>query len=107
MTTTETALLTNIMRSDYESFCRRAYETLKPGDRLSNDPYVSVVLSQVAKVVSGEVKRLIVNMPPRHGKTLMASIFLAAWYLGTHPSHSVLIISYGEDLARESPSAKF
>jgi hypothetical protein len=101
MPPSETALLINILRTDFESFCRRAYETLKPGDRLSNDPYVPVVLSEVAKVETGEVKRLIVNLPQRHGKTLISSVFLAAWHLGRHPSHSVLIISYGEDLARE------
>ncbi len=62
------ALLTSILSTDYESFCRRAFETLNGAGRLSNDPYVKVVCRDVAKVAQGEVKRLIINLPARHGK---------------------------------------
>jgi len=95
------ALLTSILSTDYESFCRRAFETLNGAGRLSNDPYVKVVCRDVAKVAQGEVKRLIINLPARHGKTFMATVCLAAWNLGHYPAQPVLIISYGEELARE------
>jgi len=52
------ALLTSILSTDYESFCRRAFETLNGAGRLSNDPYVKVVCRDVAKVAQGEVKRV-------------------------------------------------
>jgi predicted phage terminase large subunit-like protein len=97
----EKDLFAAIVSTDYESFCRRAFETLNGAGRLSNDPYVHVVCSEVAKIARGEEKRCIINLPPRHGKTLMGTVCLAAWNLGHNPEQPVLIISYGEDLARE------
>src|SRR5690242_14184138 len=43
--------------------------------------------------------RLIINLPPRHLKSLMASIAFPAWYLGLDPSVQILCVSYAQDLA--------
>jgi len=45
--------------------------------------------------------RLIVSMPPRHGKSELVSRRLPAWLLGHHPDDNVLICSYGSNLANE------
>lgn len=49
-----------------------------------------------------EIRRLIVTMPPRHGKTLHASQALPAWYLGRRPSESVILASYAAELAESN-----
>ena len=54
-------------------------------------------LSQVAK---GEVKRLIITVPPRNLKSICASVALPAWFLGHHPSERAIAISYSADLAK-------
>jgi hypothetical protein len=36
----------------------------------------------------GDFKRLIISMPPRHGKSLTASVYFPAWYLGLHPERA-------------------
>jgi predicted phage terminase large subunit-like protein len=43
--------------------------------------------------------RLIINLPPRHLKSLLASIAFPAWYLGHDPSAQILCVSYAQDLA--------
>lgn len=50
-------------------------------------------------VERGEIKRLIITVPPRHGKSMLASEFFPAWYMGRHPDHYVVISTYGQDLA--------
>ncbi len=40
------------------------------------------------------IKRLLIMMPPRHGKSVLASQFFPVWYLGMHPDHRVLLASY-------------
>lgn len=50
-------------------------------------------------VERGDIKRLIVSMPPRHGKTLAMSQYFPAWYLGRNPSHQLILASYGGELA--------
>lgn len=51
------------------------------------------------RVVSGEIKRLIIQMPPRHGKSEMVSRILAAYYLARRPSQFVCLTSYSYGLA--------
>jgi len=50
-------------------------------------------------LASGEISRLIIQMPPRHGKSMLTSIYFPAWYLGTFPERSVILASYEHDLA--------
>ena len=47
----------------------------------------------------GELRRLITNIPPRHLKSLCASVALPAWLLGHDPSAQILCVSYAQDLA--------
>lgn len=56
------------------------------------------LLQQVAE---GKLKRLIVTMPPRHGKSERVSKKFPAWFLGNHPTEEVIIASYSIDLARD------
>jgi hypothetical protein len=50
-------------------------------------------------VCQGKIRRLIINLPPRHLKSLMASIAFPAWCLGRDPSTQILCVSYAQDLA--------
>lgn len=51
------------------------------------------------RVASGEVKRLIINMPPRHTKSEFASYLLPAWFLGKFPAKKVIQTSHTAELA--------
>lgn len=51
------------------------------------------------RVAKGEVKRLIINMPPRHTKSEFASYLLPAWFLGKFPAKKVIQTSNTAELA--------
>ena len=51
------------------------------------------------KVARGDVKRLIINMPPRHTKSEFASYLLPAWFLGKFPNKKVIQTSHTAELA--------
>lgn len=61
--------------------------------------HCEVLIEILERVVSGEIKRLIIQMPPRHGKSEMVSRLLAPYYLARHPSHFVCLTSYSYELA--------
>lgn len=46
------------------------------------------------KVERGEIKRLIVTMPPRHGKSELCSKFFPTYFLGKNPNKSIIHVSY-------------
>jgi len=52
-------------------------------------------------IAEGRITRLIVTMPPRHGKSEMCSKYFPAWYLNKYPEKRVILCSYGDDFASE------
>lgn len=59
------------------------------------------IMQTLQKVFTGEIKRLAITMPPRHGKSELASIRFPAWVLGKDPNRKVVTASYGSDLASD------
>lgn len=58
-----------------------------------------VIAGALQRVERGDIDRLILMIPPRHGKSELASIRFPAWYLGRHPDSEVITASYSADLA--------
>ena len=61
--------------------------------------HLEVIAAKLTAVRQGKIRRLIINLPPRHLKSLMASIAFPAWCLGHDPSAQILCVSYAQDLA--------
>lgn len=57
------------------------------------------IARKLEAVERGEIKRLMIFMPPRHGKSMLASEFFPAWYMGRNPDQYVVAATYGQDLA--------
>lgn len=58
-----------------------------------------LIVEKLEAVERGEIQRLMIFMPPRHGKSLLATQMFPAWYLGRHPDRFVISASYGQDLS--------
>ena len=58
-----------------------------------------VLANMLMALESGEKDRALVNMPPRHGKSQMASIYFPAWYIGRNPTKKIMMVSHTADLA--------
>ena len=59
----------------------------------------SVMAKKFEEIAAGKLKRLIVNMPPRHTKSEFASYLLPAWFLGKYPNKKVIQCSNTAELA--------
>jgi predicted phage terminase large subunit-like protein len=88
-----------LVQTKFLAFVMKAFATLNKGRRLGNDKYLKLLAQTLTRVTTGETKRLVVSMPPRHGKTFMGSICLSAWILAHDASAKILLLSYGQDLA--------
>jgi len=60
-----------------------------------------VIAKKLEAVERGEIKRLMLFLPPRHGKSQLATINFPAWYLGRNPSKEVITASYSGELAQD------
>jgi len=74
-------------------FTRYTYRDYRPA------PHHRLIAEKLEAVERGEIKRLMIFMPPRHGKSELASIRFPAWFLGRNPTRSIIAASYNSDLS--------
>ena len=58
-----------------------------------------VIAKKLEAVARGELKRLIINMPPRHSKSEFASYLMPAWFLGRNPKLKIIQATHNTELA--------
>ena len=58
-----------------------------------------ILADMLMAIERGDKDRVCVNIPPRHGKSQLVSIFFPAWYLGRNPDKKVMMVSHTTDLA--------
>lgn len=63
------------------------------------------IIDALFRVVTGKTKRLIINVPPRYGKTELAVKLFIAWCLANNPRAKFIHLSYSDDLALDNSSA--
>lgn len=90
----------------------RALDGQRPGDKLSlleftqqtfhryqPAPHHERIAAALERVATGECQRLMLFMPPRHGKSELASVRFPAWYLGKFPDRKFIAASYAANLS--------
>ena len=58
-----------------------------------------IIADALTRVAKGELKRLIVNMPPRHTKSEFASIYFPSWVMGLKPDMKIMQTTHTADLS--------
>jgi predicted phage terminase large subunit-like protein len=72
------------------------------GDTFGPVPHINLICNKLELVFAGKIKRLIINIPPRHGKSMIASWLFPAWCYGLNPRSKFILSSYGSDLSEEN-----
>jgi predicted phage terminase large subunit-like protein len=94
-----TRVLDAILRTDFVSFIRKVFQTVSPGERFLPNWHIEAMAHHLLRVVSGETRRLVITIPPRHLKSICASVALPAFILGRDPTRRTICVSYSQDLA--------
>src|SRR5215469_6468746 len=88
-----------ILRSDLGFFAERCFHELNPRTPFAPGWHHEVIAAKLTAVHQGKIRRLIINLPPRHLKSHLASVAFPAWCLGHRPTAQILCVSYAQDLA--------
>ena len=78
---------------DLIEFCKHMQPDYKVGK------HHRVLANLLMAIAEGNKDRVCVNMPPRHGKSQLVSIYFPAWFIGKYPNKKVLMVSHTTDLA--------
>jgi len=73
-----------LLRHDFISFVEFTFDVVRPGVIFRPNWHIEAVAHKLAQVAEGKVKRLIITLPPRSLKSLMASV---AYRLGSSDTH--------------------
>lgn len=92
-------MLKYALRRDFLSFTDLGVREITQSGQFLYNWHLDAIAWELMKVMSGETKRLIIILPPRSLKSLMASVLFPAYWLGLHPRKKIFGISYGNDLA--------
>jgi len=82
-----------LSREKFLAFVKEVWPTFIGGK------HHAIMAEAFERVASGECKRLIINMPPRHTKSEFASYLLPAWFLGKFPHKKIIQTSHTAELA--------
>lgn len=88
-----------ILRQDLASFIHAAFYELNPQTRFIPGAHIELIANKLEACLRGDIRRLIINLPPRNLKSHCVSIAFPAWLLGHRPSARVICASYGQELA--------
>jgi predicted phage terminase large subunit-like protein len=100
----EQAFHDTILRRNFELFLQRCLMTLNPGQPFLPNWHILAIAHQLERIRRGEITRLIINMPPRHLKSLTVSVAFPAYLLGLEPWRRIFAISYSSELSSKHAS---
>ncbi|MGU3539864.1 phage terminase large subunit [Methylobacterium sp. A54F] len=94
-----------LLRTDFLAFLQKCFVTLEPGVPYQHNWHLEAIAESLRQITDGETRRLIVNVPPRSGKSIVISIAYTAWVLGHDPTRRIICVSYSEALAKAHHAA--
>jgi len=103
VTLEEKVLAVKLMK-DFSFFVRYFYKKQYARDFLLVD-FHYLIIDALMRVVRGECGRLVINIPPRSGKTELAVKMFVAWCLANSPTAKFIHLSYSDDLALDNSAA--
>lgn len=83
----------NLARAKFMPFIKRMWPAFVEGR------HHRIMADAFQRVADGKLRRLIINMPPRHTKSEFASFLLPAWYLGRFPHKKIIQASHTAELS--------
>lgn len=98
---TEMQILDAALRTDFSLFVEKAFAEVTGGEQFYHNFHIDVIADKLVKIIDGTEKRLIINLPPRYLKSMIASVAFPAFYLGHFPNKKIMCISYNQELAND------
>jgi|TARA_R110002020_G_scaffold109632_3_gene253636 predicted phage terminase large subunit-like protein len=80
-------------------FTKASWSSIEPGVDFQNNWHIDAIGEHLQAVVEGDIKRLIINVPPRHMKSISVAVVLPAWTWTIQPDKKFLYASYASSLS--------
>lgn len=88
-----------IYSNNLNYFIKRSFNIINQGINYVHNWHIDAISEALNEVYSGNIKRLLINMPPRYLKSICTSVVFPAWILGKNPEKRIIVASYSEKLS--------
>ena len=82
MSADERQLIRLMLRNDLSTFIHRTFQTVTPAQPYLHNWHIEAMAWHLEQCAKGAIKRLVITLPPRYGKSICASVAFPAWVLG-------------------------
>lgn len=87
------------LREKLSLFTRQSFLTVDPGAQYTHNWHIDCIAEYLTACKNRDIKRLIINIPPRYLKSISVTVAWPAWLMGLDPSTRILAASYSQVLA--------
>lgn len=94
-----------VRREGLHGFVRRAWPIIEPAAKFADGWHLKLICAHLEAVSRGELKRLIINIPPGMGKSSLVCVLWPAWDWLAHPERKFFFTSYSQKLSRRDSRA--
>lgn len=102
METIDAEIINTLARDDFDAFARFAFPITQPGVEYDWNWHIECISEHLEAMHRGEIKRLIINLPPRSLKSYLVSQAFPAWVLGNDPTEKFINVSYGLSVVEQN-----
>ncbi|MFC1659331.1 phage terminase large subunit [Pseudomonadota bacterium] len=95
----KSSLINNALQNDLSKFIEKTFCTVDSGNEYLHNWHIDCIAEYLNECYDGNIKRLIVNIPPRSLKSISVSVAFPAWILGRNPSERIIVATYSEFLS--------
>jgi predicted phage terminase large subunit-like protein len=88
-----------ILRRDLGAFVEKSFRTVTPGQIFDPNWHLDAIAWRLNQCLTGEVRRLVIALPPRNLKSISASVAFPAFALGQDPTRRIVCVSYSAELS--------
>jgi predicted phage terminase large subunit-like protein len=92
-------LKTELAQRSLSYFAKQAWHVVEPSTEYTHGWHIDAICEHLEAVSSGQIRNLIINIPPRHAKSLLISVFWPVWTWTIKPEIRWLFASYADSLA--------
>src|SRR5271163_4318322 len=86
-------------------FVRQAWHVVEPSTPFVPGFHIDAIIAHLEAVTRGDIRNLLINVPPRHMKSLLVSVFWPAWEWTRYPERRWLYSSYATSLSHRDSVA--
>lgn len=91
-----------LCRTKFDAFAERAFHIVNPNTAYEWNWHIGCISEHLTSLYDGDIRRLIINLPPRSLKSYLVSSAFAAWAMGKKPSAKFINTGYGSTVVEQN-----